>query len=250
MRNRFMNRNSFFNSSRFMACYRAPEGDGGAGGGGEGNDGGEGGGGGAGDKVDKGDKADHVSRADHERALADLQKFKREAAKLKEEKENEKTNKLKEQNQWKEIAEQREREAKEAREESERIRNSYVGERKFNAVRGKCEALGLRPEAISDLEMLDLEEIQIETTNTGKINVLGADRFAQRLKTLKPHWFADKTPPNVNTKGARINDNGGVLTAADLIAAEREGRKSGDMSKYHELHAKFQQQRKAAMAKR
>ncbi len=186
---------------------------------------------------------DVVARADHERALADLQKFKREAAELKKERETLNTNKMKEQNQWKELAEKHEKEANDAREEAAKIRDSFLGERKFSTVKEKCLVLGLRPEAASDLEMLDLESVTLETTSTGKINVLGADKFAERLKTLKPHWFADKNAPAVNTNGARIVDSNGDITPAMILAAEKEGRKSGDMGKYQDLFKKFQQQR-------
>jgi hypothetical protein len=219
-------------------------GDGGAGAGGEGG-GGDGGGntGGAGGGSAK---ADAISKADHERALADMHKYKREAEKLKQEREAEKTAKMKEQNQWKELAETREREAAELKTANERIQNSYLGEKKFSSVHAKCLALGLRPEAVSDLEMLDLGDITVETTSTGKINILGADKFAERLKTLKPHWFAEKAPPTVNSSGTRVLDSSTTLTAQDVAAAEKEARKTGDFSKYHELHKKFQQQRMTA----
>lgn len=189
---------------------------------------------------------DTVSRADHERALADMHKYKGEAAKLKKEAEDRATAAMKEQNQWKELAELKENEAKAAKEEKERIQNSFLGERKYSTVKEKCKALGLRAEAESDLEMLDLESVTVETTSTGKINILGAEKFAERLKTLKPHWFSDKSAPNVNTNGARIQDNGGAVTIQEIIAAEKEGKKSGDMTKYYNLHKKFQTQRSQA----
>ncbi len=105
---------------------------------------------------------------------------------MKEEKATHETNKLKENNQWKELAEAKEKEANDAKAETARIKDSFVGNQKYNAARDKCKALGLRPEAEADLESLDLEAITIETTSTGKINVLGADKFAERLKTVKP----------------------------------------------------------------
>lgn len=222
--------------------------------------GGEGGGGGAsggdagaGDKGggeggEKGGKPELVSREDHERALADLHKFKKEAEKLKTEREAEKTAKLKEENRWKELAEQNEQEAKTAREEAARIKDSYVNGKKYSAVQEKCMALGLRPEAVSDLEMLDLADIPIETTSTGKINVLGADKFAERLKTLKPHWFAEKKAPSINADGTRVvESNDGQITVAQLLAEEAKGKKSGDLSGYYALHKKYLTQRAAGM---
>jgi hypothetical protein len=187
-------------------------------------------------------KKETVAFADHERVIADLNKAKKEMERLKSERENEKTAKLKEQSQWKELAEKYETDAKTAREESDRLRNSYVEGKKFAAVQEKCLALGLRAEAVSDLEMLDLVDVQIETTNTGKTSVLGADKFAERLKTLKPHWFAGKSAPNVNTDGTRVID-GEPITPAMLLKAEAEGKKSGDLSGYHAMFKTFQSQR-------
>jgi hypothetical protein len=152
--------------------------------------------------------------------------------------------KLKATGDWKGIAEAKEKEANDARAEATKIRTAFVDEKKFSAIREKCAALGIRPEAISDLEGLDLSRVQIETTSTGKINVLGAGDFAERLKANKPHWFTDKSGPNVNTNGTRVLDtNGAEVTVQSLLEAEREGKKTGDMTKYHQLHRQFQQQR-------
>lgn len=197
-------------------------------------------------KGNEGKGDDHVTRADHDRALADMQKYKRENEKLRAEKADEKSAKLKEEKRFEELAAAKEQEAKEAREEADKVRNSFLGEKKFNTVRSAAEKLGLRPEAVSDLETLDLSTIQIETTSTGKINVLGADKFAERLKTLKPHWFAPKQTQKVNTNGTRVLDtDGGEITTRMIMEAEAAGKKAGNMAAYQEMVKKYQQQRVA-----
>ena len=183
-----------------------------------------------------------VSKADLDRALQDLHKFKSQAAKLKEQIDLEKTNQMKAQNQWKDVAEQREREVAEWKGKSEALQTSYLSEKKYQQLSNAAQKLGLRPEALSDLESLDLEEIQIETTSTGKINVLGAEKFAERLKALKPHWFQEKPAPNVNASGQRVQDPPATVTTALILQAQKEGEKSGDMSKYHGLVRQYQQQ--------
>ncbi len=175
-----------------------------------------------------------------------MHKHKKEAKALKDEKTAAADKKMKDEKRFEELAEANEKKAKEADERAERIQNSYLGEKKVNAARVAAEKLGLRPEAVSDLEQLDLDGVQIETTSTGKINVLGADKFAERLKTLKPHWFSDKRKPNVNTNGTKVLDSDGPLTASQVYEAEKAGRKSGDMSEYQKLHKQFQNQRAAA----
>lgn len=245
---------SMFVVPSFARLNRVPENDEGTGGDqGDDKTGDKGKGGGAGDEgKDKGggkttdeEKENTVARADHERALSDLHKNKREVEKLRQEKKDAETARLKESSDWKTLAEKREVEAKEATEKADRLQTSYVNDRKFNAVRNQCEALGLRAEAVTDLENLDLEDIGIETTSTGKINVLNADKFAKALKARKPHWFADKKDPKVNTNGTRILDSGDAITPQDLLKAEAAGKKSGNMSEYYEIHKKYQQQRMA-----
>lgn len=215
--------------------------------GGEGQGGGnqESGNSGAGEGEGKGAKGgDTVSRAEFERVQADMLKFKKSAKELADQAKTENENKLKAEKKWEELAQAKEREATEAKTERDRLQQSYLNEKKYNAVHAKVLALGLRPEALSDLEMLDLEELEVETTSTGKINILGADKFAESLKSRKPHWFGDKTP-KVDSKGRKITESNGSVTLDDVLAAQAEGRKSGDNSKYYELHKKYQQQRAA-----
>ncbi len=90
--------------------------------------------------------------------------------------------------------------------------------------------------------MIELNGVEIETTNTGKASVIGAEAFAKNLKALKPHWFADKTAPNVNGGSPRVADSGGRITVDDLMAAEKEAQKSQNFAAYKALHAKYQAQ--------
>lgn len=209
---------------------------------------GKGGGTGGGDDKDKKPPSDTVSREEFNRVMQDLHKQKEKNRKYEQDRESEKTTRMKEQNQWKELAEAKERENDTLKTENKQIKDSFLNEKKFNEVKSKCAALGLRPEALSDLEMLDLEAVTVETTSTGKVNILGADKFAERLKAMKPHWFADPKAPKVNTDGTRVLDGSTTITARDLLNAEAEGKKTGNMGKYHELHKKYQQQRSGKSA--
>ncbi len=226
-----------FNFRAFKGhCYKDPEGtDDGAGGGGTG--------GGSGGADDKTGANDTISRAELDKVIAEREKFRKDAKTLRDAQETERTAKMKEQNQWKEIAEANEKKAKEADERSERFQKSFLEDKKINTVSAACEKLGLRPEAMSDLEALDFADVTVETTSTGKINILGADKFAERLKTLKPHWFADKADPRVNPGTTRVRDTKGAITAQQLVDADRAARKSGDFSEYQKMHAQYQKQR-------
>jgi hypothetical protein len=191
-----------------------------------------------------------VSRADHDRLLSDFKKTKGELKTLKDAEAKRQTDKMKSDNQFKELAEKMEKERDDAKAETANIKNSYLNDRKFSAVQAAAVKLGLRDEALSDLETLDLEDVETETTSTGKINVLGANKFAERLKTLKPHWFSDKkADPNVNTGGTRVRDSAGQITVKQILEAEAEAKKTGDRAPYEALVRKYNNQRaKAARA--
>ena len=65
----------------------------------------------------------------------------------------------------------------------EQIQQSYLNEKKFGAHFRRKQS-NILPKPLSDLDMLDLSSLEIETTSTGKINVLvGAGKFAERLKS-------------------------------------------------------------------
>ena len=100
---------------------------------------------------------------------------------------------------------------------------------------------GIRPEAVNDLQFLDLSEVQIETTDTGRVNIIGEDKFIERTKTLRPHWFGTTAAPNVNTATPGIVP-GQQITLADVTAAEKEAKKTGDRSKYMQLVSQYQKQ--------
>lgn len=182
-----------------------------------------------------------VERAEFEKVLTEMHAHKKRAKELEATVESTRVNELKAKEEWKTIAEENEKKAKEREEENSRLKNSYLNEKKFGAVQAAAQKLGLRPEAVSDLEMLSLDPVQVETTNTGRINVLNADKFAERIKAQKPHWFGTGAAPNVNTGGPTITD-GGSITVDQIVAAEKEGRKSGDMSKYKTLMKQYREQ--------
>lgn len=191
-----------------------------------------------------------VTRAEFERVQRDMHKYKTAAKELQDKAKADNDAKLKADKKWEDLATQRETEAAEAKAEALKLKNSYLNEKKFSAIHAKALALGLREEAASDLEMLDLEKLEVETTNTGKISVLGVDKYVERLKATKPHWFGDLKTPTVDSKGRKITESSDTVSVAQLVEAEKAAKKSGkleDRTKYQEIHKKYQQQRAANM---
>ena len=147
---------------------------------------------------------------------------------------------MKKNQQWQELAELKEKEADEAKRDSAKLKESLVFDRKFSAIREAALAAGIRKEAVSDLELLDLSEVQIETTSTGRINIIGADKTVDRLKTLKPHWFGNKGN-KVNSDIPDVQTSGSV-TMKQIYEAEKKAKESGDYAPYKQALIKYKQQ--------
>lgn len=149
---------------------------------------------------------------------------------------------LKKSQDWQKIAEMKEGEAKDALAKADKIQQSYISEKKFSAVKEHAVRLGIRKEALGDLEALSLDDVQVETTSMGRINIVGEASFAERLKTLKPHWFDSKPNTSVNMATPSIISSQGDVTVDMIMQAERDGKKSGDMTLYRELTNKYRTQ--------
>jgi hypothetical protein len=150
--------------------------------------------------------AEVVAREDHERALNDLHKFKKQAKENEEKLKQFELAKLKESENYKAISEIKDKELTEYKEKYETLSNHLVFNKKYDAVKTVAIKAGLLD--VNDLEGLDFSAIAIETTSTGNVNVLGVDSFVTNLKNKKPHWFDQKkTKVNSDSPEARMKEN-------------------------------------------
>lgn len=156
---------------------------------------------------------DFVNRKDHERAIADMHKFKKLALEKDDALRKLETEKMKEKEQYKELWEKSEKEKADAIEESSKIKNAYFNGQKFSALKAECAKLGILDSAVSDLDMVDLSEIRTETTSTGRINVLNAKEIAEDIKRRRPHWFGSPGAGKVNTQVPQVvsGDKGSLM---------------------------------------
>lgn len=130
--------------------------------------------------------------------------------------------------QYKELYEQTQTKLKQVEQEKLSLNQAIVNDKKFSAVEAAAIKAGLRD--ISDLEGFDFEGVEIETTNTGKYRVVGAEDWVESLKAKKPHWFKDQSVPNVNNSTGKFD--GGKpkeLSAQDILKLQKE-----DPAKYRE----------------
>lgn len=113
---------------------------------------------------------------------------------------------------FKQLAETFEAENKTLKTENEQLKSNFHHTLRVGAVKDAATKMGLRPESLSDLEFMDMDTLEIETKDSGVMTVKGADSWAGDLKKIRPHWFKQGTPPNVNTGGGGKNDGGTEVT--------------------------------------
>lgn len=168
---------------------------------------------------------DFVSRKDHERALEDMHKFKREREELLAKLKSEEDNKLKEKEQWKTLYEKEKTRADELEMGKKQLNDSFVNSQKFSALKTECLKMGILESAMVDLDMVDMSGIKIETTSTGRLNILNAKEFAEDLKRVRPHWFGTPGVTRVNTSTPQVIGSGEV-TYDQVRKLEEQWRKT------------------------
>jgi hypothetical protein len=153
--------------------------------------------------------------------------------------------KMKQSNQWKEFAAAKENEAKEWKEKYESLSGSRLENAKFQAVKDAALKLGLREEAVSDLESMEFKDIMVEETSRGRLIVHGAKAAAEKLKSSKSHWFSDPKVPVVNGSIPPVKAGAdGKITLDELNKISAEAKKTGDYSVYKQKLLLFKQQSK------
>jgi len=150
---------------------------------------------------------------------------------------------MKAQEKWKELAELQEKEKLEALAKLENVNTAVAKDKKYTAVKLAAQSLGIRKEALEDLELLDFPEVQIEVTSLGNVNIVGAATAVERLKLIRPHWFGKKATA-LNSSSPEIVE-GAKITTQQVIDARKKASKSknpSDYDSYEKLHKQFQSQ--------
>lgn len=224
----------------------APENtDGGAGGGGATNASGGAAGGNSNDggsgNGDAGGKT--IKPEDHERALADLHRFKAEAKKkeddikaLQDQINQLKTSGLKAKEDWKTLAEQYEGESKTAKDELSKVKAGIAETFKLMEVKSEAQKLGIKESAMKDLDLLRFDEVEAVFATDGKVSVKGAKEAAELLKKTRDHWFTTGKVENINT-GGKGGGTPGELTSAYMNDLEKK-----DPAKYKQLMPQYVKQ--------
>lgn len=167
-----------------------------------------------------------VSQDVFERTKKDMFKYKAEAESAKKAADDLKVQRLKETQNWEALAKQREQEALDEKTKRERLESSLIQSQKFTALKQEALKHNIHPSSLDDLELLDLPEVNVETTSTGKILVTGAERAILNLKSLRPQWFQQKAPSINPSSPEAIQVNPQQVTLQDLSKLEAEYKKN------------------------
>jgi vacuolar-type H+-ATPase subunit I/STV1 len=174
-----------------------------------------------------------------QRFLDDVKKWQKKATDTEKELNDLKEQRLKESNDYKTLYETEKKNRETLDESFKNFKTAVVFDKKFDVVKQECLKLGLRPEAESDLELLDLAGAVVETTSQGRVLVNGADTLAQEIKKTKPHWFKSASVPQVNAGGA----GGGAKAPAELTASYMVELEKKNPSEYRKLFPEYMKQR-------
>ena len=188
-----------------------------------------------------------VSKAELAKVLDQLHDLKRREKAAKTELESRDLQSMKDREEWQKIAELKEQEAAAANERANTLQENVTYATKYSAVKDAALKLGLRQEALADLDLVDLEDVLIERTSTGRTNVLGTEKFVQGLKASRPHWFGGNNL-NINATNPQARQvASGEVTTESVHALYQKARSSGvkqDMVAYQTAHAELNKQRR------
>ena len=164
----------------------------------------------------------------YEQTKNDMFKFKREAQE-KEAKLAEMQAKLEElekkglegSQQYKQLYENEANKRKELEGKYSELSTSLVKREKFSAVEQAAIKAGIRD--LSDIDGFDFEGVEIETTNTGRYRVIGAEDWIEGLKKNKPHWFKDASVANINNSTGNFDNKAPKkLSATEILELQKK----------------------------
>lgn len=180
---------------------------------------------------------------DVKKLRADLEKYKKTALESEKKLKAKEEEDLQKQQNWKKYAEIKANEAEELRSKLDNMSKLALNREKLTALEHFGVKYGIQ--RLEDLTFFNLsEELLVEETNTGKINVIGAEDAVKRLKAERPYLF--------KTKGSSINPNEpdsghdssskNKIGFKELEKARLAAEKSGDYSSYEKIFKEYRKQ--------
>lgn len=188
-----------------------------------------------------------IKPEDHERAIQDMHKYKKnwkdsqsEITNLKSRLGELEKSRLEEKEDFKSLYEQERENHQQTRDKEQKLKQSLLYTERYRAIYPKLVELGLRNDAVKILERENLDDLEVETTSEGRFLVHGVETFAERFKRDYPFAFEARKAPNINSGGGATGDmTDEELTPAKLFQLEKK-----DPEKYKVAIAKYIANRK------
>lgn len=197
-----------------------------------------------------------INPEDHQRALDDLHKFKRQASEF-EVKFNEltaqmnelKKNDLKGKEDYKALWEASEAEKNSLKAETTKLKQSVVLTEKYKAASTALMAAGLKKEAMKILDRESFDEIVVEWTSEGRILTNGVETYVDKFKKEFPFAFQTAQAPTFNGGGGGSGGAGGddEITPAKIVQLEMQMKRTGkaeDRTAYYDAVKRYTEQKK------
>ena len=152
-----------------------------------------------------------------------IQSIEEENARLKRERDDQITENLKQKENFKGLYELEKKKREEAEGKAKHVAQSYFDGLKTTSIEQEAIKAGILDVALDDIKMLDSDGIvDIETTSTGRANVLGAKEFVESLKERKPHWFRKDGAPTINRGVPGDYQKAKVLTPDEMVQLQQK----------------------------
>lgn len=185
-------------------------------------------------------KNDLVSRADLERALKDLHRYKNDAREKEEALKKFQNQQLEQNQKYKELWEQTKKEAEAYQEKTKLMEKAFM-ERE---IKRQLEAEAMKMGLIDSDAMhafVNPDDILVEGTTTGKLNVLNTKQVLEGLKLKKPYLFNTQKSVGINTQTPSVMTSNEVTMDQVLEAQSKynKTKRKEDAQTYQDLLLKY-----------
>lgn len=175
---------------------------------------------------------------------AQLKQEKKKAREWEKQLEAERIQKLTNEKNWEEIAKLQQTRADEAEGKLSTFSHALVQEKKLSAIRDAAVKAKIKPSMLDLLERLDFDDVIVEHTSTGRIQILNADKAVERVKLKHPDMFGG-SQVSVNANSPETHPPTGQVTYQQVKAAQElwaKTRSKEDQAKYQDVLLKFKAQ--------
>lgn len=186
--------------------------------------------------------AEVVPKQAYDSVTSDLHKFKQQVREFEKKFQHQETATLKANEEWKTLYESEVQKRELAEEKSHKLENSFVFNKKMDAIKQEAVKQGIHSAALNDLEMMNFDDVQIQKTvredGMQSVQILGAENAVARLKANKEYLFNKAIPPRTNNSDSEVG-NPKEVTIEQVLKAEKDG----NTQKYRELLTEYQKQK-------